>query len=321
MVEKWYRGHSSNQNALDNFGIIWLTDDPYYAEVYAEDGGIISIVYVDESKINAADWWNDDNFEPYFPDDDSIEEFKEEGCNGYYFTASYDGEDFQCLALFDKNPIVKVERYINENKNKYNMKNKKTLKEAIESKRRGHLMNLLMNKIEQNYRYLKSGKKSLVDICKSINVSPQDRRELLRMANDAMNQYEDYRVSQYGFGMAGSDKEYKGRGDEFNYDMSDDDIMMESKKQSIRLTESELKKIISESVKRVLKENIGRSEETYYLYKELQNNLGSKVLCDELADRFDDKTLFNILSDIKSMYNLENEYDDEDEYVDDDVVL
>lgn len=116
-------------------------------------------------------------------------------------------------------------------------------------------MNLLMNKIEQNYRYLKSGKKSLVDICKSINVSPQDRRELLRMANDAMNQYEDYRVSQYGFGMAGSDKEYKGRGDEFNYDMSDDDMMMESKKQHIRLTESELKNIITESVKNILMEH------------------------------------------------------------------
>lgn len=136
------------------------------------------------------------------------------------------------------------------------MKNKKTLKEAIESKRRGHLMNLLMNKIEQNYRYLKSGKKSLVDICKSINVSPQDRKDLLRMANDAMNQYEDYRVSQYGFGMAGSDKEYKGRGDEFNHDMSDDDMMMESKKQCIRLTESELKNIISESVKNILNEEM-----------------------------------------------------------------
>lgn len=134
------------------------------------------------------------------------------------------------------------------------MKNKKTLKEAIDSKRRGHLMNLLMNKIEQNYRYIKSGKKSLIDICKSINVSPQDRRDLLRMANDAMNQYEDYRVSQYGFGMAGSDKEYKGQDDNQTYSY-DEDSMYESKKNTITLTESELRRVISESVKRVLKEN------------------------------------------------------------------
>ena len=124
MIEKWYRGHSRQQNALDNFGIIWLTDDPYYAKVYAEDDGIVSVVYIDESKINAADWWHDDNFEPYFPDDESIEEFKSEGCNGYYFMAGYDYEDFQCLALFDTTPIVKVEEYkdINESTMKLNEK-------------------------------------------------------------------------------------------------------------------------------------------------------------------------------------------------------
>ena len=57
-----------------------------------------------KARLMLLDWWHDDNFEPYFSlfDNDSIEEFKEEGCNGYYFTASYDGEDFQCLALFDK---------------------------------------------------------------------------------------------------------------------------------------------------------------------------------------------------------------------------
>ena len=111
------------------------------------------------------------------------------------------------------------------------MKNKKTLKEAIESKRRGHLMNLLMNKIEQNYRYLKSGKKSLVDICKSINVSPQDRRDCVWQSAMSMRIIEANMV----FGMAGSDKEYKGRGDEFNHDMSDDDMMMESKSSVLNL--------------------------------------------------------------------------------------
>ena len=119
MIEKWYRGHSRQQHALDNFGIIWLTDDPYYAEVYAEGDGVVSVVYIDDSKINAAPAWEDIDFDYYFPDDESIDEFKQEGYNCYYFPASYDGEDFQCLALFDKSPVVKVEEYkennINEN--------------------------------------------------------------------------------------------------------------------------------------------------------------------------------------------------------------
>lgn len=129
MIKKWYRGHSVTHNALDNFGIIWLTDDPYYAKVYAEDGGTISVIYVDESKVSAADWYYNDNFDPYFPNDKSINEFKEEGHNGYYFMAGYNYEEFQCLALFDKSPIVKVEKYedisevkLNENDLKYILK-------------------------------------------------------------------------------------------------------------------------------------------------------------------------------------------------------
>lgn len=110
MISKWYRGHSAKYSALDNFGIIWLTDDIEYAQVYAEDNGVISAIYVDEDKLKPADWWADYNFEPYFPDDDSIEEYKQEGANCYYFTADYDGYDFQCLALFDTEAVVKVEK-------------------------------------------------------------------------------------------------------------------------------------------------------------------------------------------------------------------
>lgn len=124
MIEKWYRGHSGNRDALDNFGIIWLTDDPYYAQVYAEtEDDTISVVYVDEDKVKPADWWYDPDFEPYFPDDESIAEFKNEGCNGYYFMATYDYDDYQCLALLSKEPVVKVEEYndkIEENMKKLN---------------------------------------------------------------------------------------------------------------------------------------------------------------------------------------------------------
>ena len=108
-IEKWYRGHSSKRDALDNFGIIWLTDEIEYAQVYAEDDGVVSAVYIDEDKLNPADWWYDTDFEPYFPDDDEIAEFKSEGYNCYFFTATYDYDDFQCLALFDKTPVVKTE--------------------------------------------------------------------------------------------------------------------------------------------------------------------------------------------------------------------
>ena len=123
MIEKWYRGHSRQRSALDNFGVIWLTDDPEYAQVYAEtDDDIISVIYVDENKLKPADWWDDLDFEPYFPDDENIAEFKKEGYNCYYFTASYDGDDYQCLALFSKEPIVKVEEYKENNINENIMK-------------------------------------------------------------------------------------------------------------------------------------------------------------------------------------------------------
>ena len=108
-IEKWYRGHSSKRDALDNFGIIWLTNEIEYAQVYAEDDGVVSAVYIDEDKLNPADWWYDIDFEPYFPDDDEIAEFKTNGYNCYYFTAAYDYDDYQCLALFDKTAVVKTE--------------------------------------------------------------------------------------------------------------------------------------------------------------------------------------------------------------------
>lgn len=142
-----------------------------------------------------------------------------------------------------------------ESKNRKNMNRKEKINEEINPRLKGQIANRLMHKIQHNYKYLKSGKKTLIDICKEIHVSPGDRRELLRMANDIMNQYEDFRVSQYGFGMAGSDKEYKGGDDDIQTYGYDEDSMYESKKSTITLTESELRKVISESVKRVLKEN------------------------------------------------------------------
>ena len=120
MIEKWYRGHSSQQHALDNFGVIWLTDDPYYAEDYAEDNGVVSVVYIDNDKLRPVDVFDND-FDTYFPDRKHIEGLKEEGFNCYYFCAGED--DIQCLALLSKEPVVKVEEYnekIEENMKKLN---------------------------------------------------------------------------------------------------------------------------------------------------------------------------------------------------------
>lgn len=129
-ISKWYRGHESSQNALNNFGVIWLTDDPDYAQDYADNSpdGIVSIVYIDDNKLNPVDVFHND-FDTYFPSSKHIEEFKEEGFNCYYFCAGED--DIQCLALLSKEPVVKVEQYkythLTENDLKY------IIKETIDS--------------------------------------------------------------------------------------------------------------------------------------------------------------------------------------------
>ena len=48
MIEKWYRGHEATKNATDNFGIIWLADDPKYVQLYAHEypDGIVSTFYI-----------------------------------------------------------------------------------------------------------------------------------------------------------------------------------------------------------------------------------------------------------------------------------
>lgn len=116
MIEKWYRGHEGSKNATDNFGIIWLADDPEYAQLYADEypNGIVSTFYIDTDKVNELDWYGDDNFDPYDPDMSLIKEYMEEqGGNAYTFGLN-DGTTV--LALLSEEPIVNVEQYINENK-------------------------------------------------------------------------------------------------------------------------------------------------------------------------------------------------------------
>lgn len=126
MIEKWYRGHEGNKKATDNFGIIWLADDPNYAQEYANEypDGVVSTVFIDMDKINELDWYYDEDFDPYDPDMSLVKEFmKEQGGNAYTFPL---GDGTTVLALLSTEPIIKVERTIIENKKYRSMKIKLT---------------------------------------------------------------------------------------------------------------------------------------------------------------------------------------------------
>ena len=127
MIHKWYRGHDGKQKATDNFGIIWITDDPEYAQLYADEygnEGVVSVLYIDESKLNYADTYYDDDFDVWFPDMAKVKEYQKEGYNCYSFPVSVDGLDCDCIALFDESAIVKIEQLntINENTMKSTIK-------------------------------------------------------------------------------------------------------------------------------------------------------------------------------------------------------
>ena len=116
MIRKWYRGHDGKQKATDNFGIIWLADNPEYAQLYADeygDEGVVSVFYIDESKLNCADTYYNDNFDVYDPDMREIKEYQKEGYNCYTFPV--DMGDTDVLALFDESAIIKIEQYNSNN--------------------------------------------------------------------------------------------------------------------------------------------------------------------------------------------------------------
>lgn len=136
MINKWYRGHDGKQKATDNFGIIWLADNPEYAQLYADEygnEGVVSVFYIDESKLNCADTYYNDNFDLYDPDMRDVKEYQKEGYNCYTFPVEMG--DTEVLALFDESAIVKIEQLntINENTTKSTIKlTESELKEIIE---------------------------------------------------------------------------------------------------------------------------------------------------------------------------------------------
>lgn len=120
MIVNYYRGHEGTQDALANFGIIWLTDEPEYAQQYADEypDGVVSTVFVDLDKVRLLDVDGEEN-DLYDPDMGVLKELMDEqGGNAYKF---YVNGGTEVLALLSTEPVVRVEREIIEKK-KRNMR-------------------------------------------------------------------------------------------------------------------------------------------------------------------------------------------------------
>ena len=81
-------------------------------------------------------------------------------------------------------------------------------------------------------------------------------------------------------------------------------------KRRIRLSESDLHRIVSNSVKRIMNEQYENfnSDEVYDYMAELVGRLGEEYVMDNLVRRIDKCTLYHWLKDIDEMHR-----DDEDE--------
>ena len=76
-------------------------------------------------------------------------------------------------------------------------------------------------------------------------------------------------------------------------------------KNTIKISEKELNKVIKESVKKYLKESIDYKSESFNLLSELKECLGPDQLCDRLANRLagqiDYRGLYETLQEIYQM--------------------
>ena len=120
MIKRWYRGHEGDVDALENFGVIWLTNSPIQAEFYGElyDTGVVSAIDIDMDKLilpkklyNGFDVWE--------PGQEEFRYLEKTGCNAYIFNI----DNIKCLGLLTKEAVVNVTIYkdiyntfINENR-------------------------------------------------------------------------------------------------------------------------------------------------------------------------------------------------------------
>ncbi len=78
------------------------------------------------------------------------------------------------------------------------------------------------------------------------------------------------------------------------------------KKNKVKLTENGLKKIINESVKRILKEGHWNSD-VYDEFSELRETLGDDTLISELYNWMDGDEIEGFIQNTKRMYDLDEE--------------
>ena len=114
----YYHGGDLKDN-LWYHGVLWLTPQDYYAKIYAEKKGKPTVweIKVDEGKLNAASLYEfGDDFDPYDPDEESIQWAISEGYNAYYM--DYNSYDAEGLCLLLTKPVISVRRLSEE---EYNM--------------------------------------------------------------------------------------------------------------------------------------------------------------------------------------------------------
>ena len=78
------------------------------------------------------------------------------------------------------------------------------------------------------------------------------------------------------------------------------------KKNKVKLTENGLKKIINESVKRILKEGHW-NRDVYSEFSELRETLGDDTLISELYNWMDGSEIEEFIQNTKRMYDLDEE--------------
>lgn len=83
------------------------------------------------------------------------------------------------------------------------------------------------------------------------------------------------------------------------------------KKNKVKLTENGLKKLINESVKRILKEGHWNSD-VYDEFSELREALGDDTLISELYNWMDSSEIEEFIQNTKRMYDLDGSDEQED---------
>lgn len=137
----------------------------------------------------------------------------------------------------------------------------KKIDEAISRRSLNWLENYLMNSIEQDYEKIMSGEVTLLSICKdAVEYSKynhiyfntrEDREQIYQMARECLSRVEDYMAEQKGFADDYDEDEFPSYANE---------------SRTVRLSEGQLKQMISESVRRVINE-IGDTLQGYETIK------------------------------------------------------